>query len=38
LSSDAEMSAEIRQLITEQKNSLKKSHDKIKRMRDLQPA
>jgi uncharacterized protein (TIGR02284 family) len=38
LSSDAEMSVEIRQLIMEQKNSLKKSHDNIKRMRDLQSA
>ncbi len=38
LSSDAEMSVEIRQLIMDQKNSLKKSHDKIKRMRDLQSA
>ena len=38
LSSDAEMSVEVRQLIMDQKNSLKKSHDKIKRMRDLQSA
>jgi uncharacterized protein (TIGR02284 family) len=36
LSSDAEMSAEIRQLIMEQKDGLKKSHDRIKRMRDAQ--
>ena len=38
LSSDAEMSVEIRQLIMDQKNNLKKSHDKIKRMRELQSA
>lgn len=30
--------AEVRLMITEQKASLKKSHDKIKRMRDAQPA
>jgi len=38
LSTDAELPTEIRQLITEQKSSLRKSHDKIKRMRDTQPA
>jgi uncharacterized protein (TIGR02284 family) len=38
LKSDAEISTEVRQLIMEQKTSLRKSHDKIKRMRDAQPA
>ena len=38
LSSDAEMDAGIRQLITEQKSSLKDAHDLIKRYRDLQNA
>jgi len=38
LASDAEISPELRQLITEQKASLRKSHDKIKAMRDRQPA
>ena len=38
LSSDAELDTEVRQLIMDQKNALKKSHDKIKRMRDLQNA
>ena len=38
LSSDADLSVEIRQLIMDQKMSLKKSHDRIKRMRDIQPA
>jgi uncharacterized protein (TIGR02284 family) len=38
LASDAEMSTEIRQMIMDQKTSLKKSHDQIKRMRDSQPA
>jgi uncharacterized protein (TIGR02284 family) len=38
LSSDAEITADIRQLIMDQKSSLKQSHDKIKRMRDAQPA
>ncbi len=38
LSSDAEMSAEVRQLIMDQKTRLRKSHDKIKAMRDRQPA
>ncbi len=38
LSTDAELSTEVRQLIMDQKNSLKKSHDKIKAMRDAQPA
>lgn len=30
--------AEVRRVITEQKASLRNSHDKIKRMRDMQPA
>jgi len=34
LASDAEMSAEVRQLITEQYNSEKESHDLIKKYRD----
>jgi uncharacterized protein (TIGR02284 family) len=38
LASDAEIPTEIRQVIMEQKISLKKSHDKIKAMRDAQPA
>lgn len=38
LASDAEMSADVRQLITEQKSSLKRSHDKIKALRDAQTA
>ena len=38
LSTDAELPTEIRQLITDQKSSLRKSHDKIKKMRDTQPA
>jgi uncharacterized protein (TIGR02284 family) len=35
LKSDAEMSAEIRQLIMDQKASLKNAHDMIKKYRDL---
>ncbi len=35
LASDAEMSAEIRQMIMDQKSSLKTSHDTIKKYRDL---
>jgi len=38
LKSDAEISADVRQLIMDQKTSLKKSHDQIKLMRDTQPA
>jgi len=38
LSSDAELLAEIRQLVLDQKASLKRSHDRIKQMRDAQPA
>jgi uncharacterized protein (TIGR02284 family) len=35
LKSDAEINADIRQLITNQKSSLKTSHDVIKKYRDL---
>ncbi len=38
LSSDADLPAEVRQLIMDQKTSLKKSHDRIKALRDTQPA
>jgi uncharacterized protein (TIGR02284 family) len=38
LESDTEYSAEVRQLIMEQKNVLKNSHDRIKALRDTQPA
>ena len=38
LSSDAELTTEVRQLIMDQKSSLKKSHDRIKALRDKQPA
>ncbi|RYG45992.1 MAG: PA2169 family four-helix-bundle protein [Chitinophagaceae bacterium] len=38
LATDAELPTEIRQLITDQKAKLRSSHDKIKRMRDTQPA
>lgn len=38
LESDAELSADVRQLIMEQKNVLKRSHDRIKSLRDAQPA
>lgn len=38
LHSDAELPAEIRQVIMEQKTSLRKSHDRIKGLRDSQPA
>lgn len=38
LSSDAELSTEVRQLIMDQKTSLKRSHDRIKQMRDAQTA
>jgi uncharacterized protein (TIGR02284 family) len=33
-----ELSTDVRKVITEQKSSLKRSHDKIKRMRDTQTA
>lgn len=38
LSSDAELPAEVRQLIMDQKQSLRKSHDQIKTLRDAQHA
>jgi uncharacterized protein (TIGR02284 family) len=38
LATDAEINAELRQLIMEQKESLKKDHDKIKEYRDLHQA
>lgn len=38
LATDATLPDDIRQLIAEQKSSLKRSHDKIKRMRDTQHA
>ncbi|MGI8951566.1 MAG: ferritin-like domain-containing protein [Chitinophagaceae bacterium] len=38
LASDAPMSTDIRQLIADQKDSLKKDHDKIKSYRDMQGA
>lgn len=38
LASDAEISAQTRQLITDQQASLKKSHDLIKKYRDAQKA
>jgi uncharacterized protein (TIGR02284 family) len=38
LATDAELPTELRQLVTDQKSSLRKSHDRIKRLRDTQPA
>lgn len=38
LGSDAEISADTRQLITDQQDSLKTSHDTIKKLRDAQKA
>ncbi|HET9429753.1 MAG TPA: PA2169 family four-helix-bundle protein [Chitinophagaceae bacterium] len=38
LSSNAEIPADVRQVIVDQKASLEKSHDRIKAMRDSQPA
>ena len=38
LESDADMSTDIRQLITNQKSSLKTSHDVIKKYRDMHKA
>lgn len=38
LASDAELPTEVRQVITRQKEELRKSHDRIKKMRDTQPA
>ncbi len=36
--SDNRLSSDVRHVITEQKAKLKKSHDRIKAMRDAQPA
>ena len=36
--SSTDLSADIRTLVTNQKTRLRRSHDKIKRMRDTQPA
>ena len=38
LESDAELPADIRKLLMEQKENLKKGHDKVKKMRDTQNA
>jgi uncharacterized protein (TIGR02284 family) len=38
LASDAELPTDIRQLIVDEKNKLRQSHDKIKEMRDRQPS
>jgi hypothetical protein len=38
LESDAEMPADIRQLVVEQKSSLQSSHDVVKRYRDMHEA
>lgn len=38
LASDAEMSADVRQLITDQQSKLKTSHDMIKKYRDMHKA
>ncbi len=38
LASDAEMSADVRQMITSQQESLKTSHDTIKKLRDAHKA
>jgi uncharacterized protein (TIGR02284 family) len=35
---DEDLSPEIRQLVVDQKASLRRSHDRIKRLRDMQPA
>ncbi|WP_373520825.1 PA2169 family four-helix-bundle protein [Aquiflexum sp.] len=35
LASDAEMSADVRQMLMEQKSSIKTDHDQIKKLRDL---
>lgn len=35
---EEDLSSEVRQLIVDQKTSLRKSHDRIKRLRDIQPA
>lgn len=38
LSSDADLPTDVRQLIMDQKTSLRKSHDRIKALRDTQTA
>jgi uncharacterized protein (TIGR02284 family) len=38
LASDTDLPTDVRQLIVEEKNKLRKSHDKIKEMRDRQPS
>jgi uncharacterized protein (TIGR02284 family) len=38
LASDAELPAEVRQLLMDQKENLKKGHDRVKKMRDAQTA
>ena len=38
LASDAEINADVRQLITEQQSSLKSSHDVVKKLRDARKA
>lgn len=38
LKTDAELPTEVRQLIMDQKTSLRRSHDRIKALRDSQPA
>lgn len=38
LESDAELDPEVRQVIMDQKQNLKRGHDLMKRMRDTQPA
>lgn len=35
---EEDLTADIRQLVVDQKSSLRKSHDRIKRLRDTQPA
>jgi uncharacterized protein (TIGR02284 family) len=35
---EEDLSADVRQVVVDQKSSLKKSHDRIKRLRDMQPA
>jgi uncharacterized protein (TIGR02284 family) len=38
LASDAEIPTDVRQVIMDQKMKLRQSHDRVKRMRDAQPA
>jgi uncharacterized protein (TIGR02284 family) len=35
---EEDLTADVRQLVVDQKSSLRKSHDRIKRLRDTQPA